>query len=181
MSNALFILLIPLLLMLSSLHSAMAAGRCLSSRLSASAPSTSMPPLPEYHRNYVKMNPRLYDKRHVFHGKQVKNYKPKGFRHSSAPSRYTNYRPSCFKQPLSKPWTSTEEGGLKMLWCLAEWRWEGCLWFPCSWGMRPYWGRARYYKLPPLLEVMWKFIFIHDLNILLFDYILYILLEVSSF
>ncbi|KAM3399177.1 hypothetical protein P3S68_002693 [Capsicum galapagoense] len=42
--------------------------------------------------NYVMMKPqRNHNKGLIFHGKEVRNCLPKGFRHASAPSRYVNY------------------------------------------------------------------------------------------
>ncbi|CAN4119269.1 unnamed protein product [Withania somnifera] len=41
---------------------------------------------------YVLMKPeRNHNKGPIFHGKEVRNCLPKGFRHASAPSRYVNY------------------------------------------------------------------------------------------
>lgn len=41
---------------------------------------------------YVIMKPELisHNKHPVFHGKEIKNCLPKGFRHASGPSRYVN-------------------------------------------------------------------------------------------
>nr|GMD69477.1 hypothetical protein BC332_29198 [Ipomoea batatas]GMD73574.1 hypothetical protein BC332_29198 [Ipomoea batatas]GME01150.1 hypothetical protein BC332_29198 [Ipomoea batatas] len=40
---------------------------------------------------YVTLKPHLRNKGPLFHGKEIKNCLPKGFRHASAPSRYVNY------------------------------------------------------------------------------------------
>lgn len=40
---------------------------------------------------YVTLKPHLRNNRPVFHGKEIKDCLPKGFRHASAPSRYVNY------------------------------------------------------------------------------------------
>lgn len=41
---------------------------------------------------YVMMKPqKSHNKGPIFHGKEVRNCLPKGFRHASAPSRYVNY------------------------------------------------------------------------------------------
>ncbi|KAI4322300.1 hypothetical protein L6164_022008 [Bauhinia variegata] len=73
-----------LLLSLSSLDITM-AGRL----IPPSAPSTITRPLVS---TYVTMKPRLDHNQKVFQGKQVKSCLPKGFRHSSAPSRFVNYK-----------------------------------------------------------------------------------------
>ncbi|OIT07960.1 hypothetical protein A4A49_09674 [Nicotiana attenuata] len=42
---------------------------------------------------YMILKPELigHNKRPFFHGKEIKDCLPKGFRHASAPSRYVNY------------------------------------------------------------------------------------------
>lgn len=147
MSNVVCLLLLPLLLILPSLHPAVAGGRGLFSRLSA--PSTSLPLLTQHHKDFVKMKPRLDRKQHVFHGKQFKNCKPKGFRHSSAPSRFINYR------PLVSPGCSTSTRSLPRPWqCSEESRWDK---FVCDFRVHGGWdqieeGTLVIIKLPILLE-----------------------------
>ncbi|CAA2973365.1 Hypothetical predicted protein [Olea europaea subsp. europaea] len=55
-----------------------------------SAPSTALP-LGSADGDFVTLKPLLSHKQKVFHKKEVKICKPKGPRHSSAPSRYVNY------------------------------------------------------------------------------------------
>ncbi|KAL2507057.1 uncharacterized protein Fot_31149 [Forsythia ovata] len=55
-----------------------------------SAPSTALP-LGSKASDFVTLKPLLSHKQRVFHKKEVKNCKPKGSGHSSAPSRYVNY------------------------------------------------------------------------------------------
>lgn len=74
------------LLLLSSLESYSMAGRIIPS----SVPST-MRPLSE---DYVKMKPIAINKgKAIFHGKDLKDCMPKGYRHASAPSRFVNLYP----------------------------------------------------------------------------------------
>ncbi|KAK8485859.1 hypothetical protein V6N13_144467 [Hibiscus sabdariffa] len=66
----------------------------------SSVPSTMRPASVDY----VKINPQvlLNHKHKVNHDKEVKGCLPKGFRHSSAPSRYVNYQTlgsSCATKP----------------------------------------------------------------------------------
>ncbi|KAI9196346.1 hypothetical protein LWI28_023150 [Acer negundo] len=74
-------MIIYVLLLLSSSHVSM-AGRSIPS----SVPSTMRPSS----GNYVKMKPISSSTNKFFHGKEVDNCLPKGFRHASAPSRYVN-------------------------------------------------------------------------------------------
>ncbi|CAK9171422.1 unnamed protein product [Ilex paraguariensis] len=76
-------LYIYLLLLLSPLDEAM-AGRFLPSSVLVSRTEQSE----SGGRTYVTMKPELNHKRQVFHQREVKTCMPKGFRHSSAPSRY---------------------------------------------------------------------------------------------
>ncbi|KAG2674023.1 hypothetical protein I3843_13G103000 [Carya illinoinensis] len=77
-----------LLLVLSSLHTNMAARQ-----IPSSAPSTIVRPFVSEAHKYVSIKPRFHHKHRVFRGKGLKNCLPKGFRHSSAPSRFVNYHP----------------------------------------------------------------------------------------
>ncbi|PIN12399.1 hypothetical protein CDL12_14991 [Handroanthus impetiginosus] len=54
-----------------------------------SAPSTALP-IDSNAANLVNLKPWMY--RRVFHRSEVKNCMPKGFHHSSAPSRDRNYQ-----------------------------------------------------------------------------------------
>ncbi|KAK7844259.1 hypothetical protein CFP56_011071 [Quercus suber] len=60
-------------------------------KIPSSAPSTIVRPLVSEAQDYVTMKPLFKHKHRVFRGKEVKNCLPKGFRHSSAPSRFVNY------------------------------------------------------------------------------------------
>ncbi|KAJ7981035.1 Maintenance of mitochondrial morphology protein like [Quillaja saponaria] len=81
------ILAICLLLSLSPLGITM-AGRV----VPPSAPSTITRPLvSEEAETYSTMKPQLDHKQGVFRRREVKGCLPKGFRHSSAPSRFVNY------------------------------------------------------------------------------------------
>ncbi|KAK3205931.1 hypothetical protein Dsin_019977 [Dipteronia sinensis] len=86
-------MIIYVVLLLSSLHVSM-AGRSIPS----SVPSTMRPSS----GNYVKMKP-ISSTNKIFHGKEVKNCLPKGFRHASAPSRYVNSQTlgGCYDSPSS--------------------------------------------------------------------------------
>ncbi|KAL5832815.1 hypothetical protein ACOSQ3_016489 [Xanthoceras sorbifolium] len=90
-----YIMIIYVLLLLSSLHNSM-AGRSIPS----SVPSTMRPAS----GNYVKMKPISTNKQRIFHGKEVKNCLPKGFRHASAPSRFVNSQTlgGCSISPRSR-------------------------------------------------------------------------------
>ena len=47
---------------------------------------------PSRGRDFVRVKPLIMDhKRQVFGGREVKGCMPKGFRHSSAPSRFVNF------------------------------------------------------------------------------------------
>ncbi|MCD7460303.1 hypothetical protein HAX54_043247 [Datura stramonium] len=46
---------------------------------------------PSTYNVMMKKPQRSHNKGPVFHGKEVRNCLPKGFRHASAPSRYVNY------------------------------------------------------------------------------------------
>ncbi|KAA0035234.1 hypothetical protein E5676_scaffold173G00130 [Cucumis melo var. makuwa] len=63
-----------------------------------SAPSTIVRPLaatPDNAEDYETVKPQLINrKRLVFGGNEVKSCLPKGFRRSSAPSRFVNYHTS---------------------------------------------------------------------------------------
>ncbi|KAE8037787.1 hypothetical protein FH972_010349 [Carpinus fangiana] len=65
----------------------------------SSAPSTIVRPLISEAPDYATMKPQFHHKHRVFQGREVKGCLPKGYRHSSAPSRYVNYRtlgsPEC--------------------------------------------------------------------------------------
>lgn len=68
-----------------------------------SGPSTETETATDRKGGYVTVKPR-FDLRHeILNGKQLKNCMPKGFRHSSAPSRFVNYHilgsPACSTQP----------------------------------------------------------------------------------
>uniref|UniRef100_A0A2C9V1H5 Uncharacterized protein n=1 Tax=Manihot esculenta TaxID=3983 RepID=A0A2C9V1H5_MANES len=65
-------------------------------RIPSSVPST-MRPLTAQDGEFVKMKPRLNKKQRVFGGREATGCLPKGFRHSSTPSRYVNNEPfvSC--------------------------------------------------------------------------------------
>ncbi|KAB2028604.1 hypothetical protein ERO13_D05G106401v2 [Gossypium hirsutum] len=80
------IVFICLLLMFSSSWDVAMGGRYIPS----SVPSTMRPASVDY----VKMNPQVLPnhKHKVSHEKEVKSCMPKGFRRSSAPSRYVNYQ-----------------------------------------------------------------------------------------
>ncbi|KAJ4829679.1 hypothetical protein Tsubulata_007474 [Turnera subulata] len=54
---------------------------------------------------FVKMKPEMDLRRPVFGSRGVKSCLPKGFRHSSAPSRFVNYQPlgSCSKINVNHP------------------------------------------------------------------------------
>ncbi|KAG6570806.1 hypothetical protein SDJN03_29721, partial [Cucurbita argyrosperma subsp. sororia] len=85
-----FLFYLLFLLLLSSPSPSMAA-RC----VPPSAPSTIVTPLatPEA-EDYETVKPQLNRKRLVFGGNEVKSCLPKGFRRSSAPSRFVNYHTS---------------------------------------------------------------------------------------
>ncbi|CAK7332241.1 unnamed protein product [Dovyalis caffra] len=96
MSTAMFyILFISFLLSSNSLGITM-AGRDIPMRPS-SVPSTMMAPLDSQGEGYVKMKPHLNHKRPFFGARDVRGCLPKGYRHSSAPSRFVNNLPivSC--------------------------------------------------------------------------------------
>ncbi|CAL1404197.1 unnamed protein product [Linum trigynum] len=68
----------------------------------SSVPSTMVNDVPPYHDSSAKEKGYVELKRNhggregqvvVFGGKEVKDCMPKGFRHTSAPSRYVNYLP----------------------------------------------------------------------------------------
>ncbi|GMI92048.1 hypothetical protein HRI_002874100 [Hibiscus trionum] len=64
--------------------------------IASSVPSTMRPAS----LDYVKINPQVLLNHN--HDKEVKGCMPKGFRHSSAPSRYVNYQTlgsSCATKP----------------------------------------------------------------------------------
>ena len=98
-----YTLVLCLLLLLSSIDTNMAARK-----IPSSAPSTIVRPLVSEAQDYVTMKPLFKHKHRVFRGKEVKNCLPKGFRHSSAPSRFVNYHTlggstaGCFSR--KKPW-----------------------------------------------------------------------------
>ncbi|KAG5238046.1 transmembrane [Salix suchowensis] len=74
------------------------AGRDIPTRPS-SVPSSMMPPLDSHGEDYVKMKPLFNHNRPFFVDPVVKGCLPKGYRHSSAPSRFVNNLPllSCSK------------------------------------------------------------------------------------
>ncbi|GLT65807.1 hypothetical protein SLA2020_382160 [Shorea laevis] len=66
----------------------------------SSAPSTIVRPLVSDAKDFATIKPPRFRHKHpVFQGTEVKNCLPKGFRHSSAPSRFVNYHtlgsPEC--------------------------------------------------------------------------------------
>ncbi|KAJ6708353.1 hypothetical protein OIU85_028602 [Salix viminalis] len=68
-----------------------------------SVPSTMMAPLDSSHgEDYVKMKPRSDQNRPFFGGRDVKGCLPKGYRHSSAPSRFVNNLPLLVCSKLYK-------------------------------------------------------------------------------
>ncbi|KAI4334356.1 hypothetical protein L6164_019057 [Bauhinia variegata] len=93
------LLALYLFLSLSCLNITM-AGRL----IPPSAPSTVTRPLVS---TYVTMKPQLDHNQKVFQEKQVNSCLPKGFRHSSAPSRFVNYKTlgssGCSGMRSSKP------------------------------------------------------------------------------
>ncbi|PSR89935.1 Isoleucine--tRNA ligase [Actinidia chinensis var. chinensis] len=63
--------------------------------------------VPSRGRDFVNVKPLIMDhKRQVFGGREVKGYMPKGFLHSSAPSRFVN-----FHTMGSLGWSSRTSGG----------------------------------------------------------------------
>lgn len=105
MSTTFHMLVLCLLLLLSSIDTNMAARN-----IPSSAPSTIVRPLTVSEaQDYVSLKPMFNHKHRVFRGTEVKNCLPKGFRHSSAPSRFVNFHTlgstGCFstKRPR-KPW-----------------------------------------------------------------------------
>ncbi|KAL3597834.1 hypothetical protein D5086_009471 [Populus alba] len=87
-----YILFIYFLLSSNSLGITM-AGRDIP-KLPSSVPSTMVTvPLVSQGEDYVKMKPLLNRKRPFFGGRDVKGCLPKGYRHSSAPSRFVNNLP----------------------------------------------------------------------------------------
>ncbi|CAA0832591.1 Unknown protein [Striga hermonthica] len=57
-----------------------------------SAPSTALPKIgPKTRGSFFTTSPSSNHKRQVFHGREINDCMPKGFPHSSAPSRYVNY------------------------------------------------------------------------------------------
>ncbi|KAE8646888.1 hypothetical protein Csa_020968, partial [Cucumis sativus] len=87
-----FFIYLLFLLLLSSPTQSMCA-RC----VPPSAPSTIVRPLatPDNAEAYETVKPQLINrKRLVFGGNEVKSCLPKGFRRSSAPSRFVNYHTS---------------------------------------------------------------------------------------
>ncbi|KAF9675174.1 hypothetical protein SADUNF_Sadunf09G0004800 [Salix dunnii] len=65
----------------------------------SSVPSSMLPPLDSQGQDYVKMEPLFNHKQPFFGDPGVKGCLPKGYRHSSAPSRFVNNLPliSCSK------------------------------------------------------------------------------------
>lgn len=101
-TSRIFSLMFIFFLVLSSFVSITMGGR----RIPSSVPST-MRPLTAQDGEFVKMKPRLNKKQRVFAGREATGCLPKGFRHSSTPSRYVNNEPfvSCSsKVPAEKPW-----------------------------------------------------------------------------
>ncbi|KAJ6927924.1 hypothetical protein NC651_011821 [Populus alba x Populus x berolinensis] len=87
-----YILFIYFLLSSNSLGITM-AGRDIP-KLPSSVPSTmAAVPLDSHGEDYVRMKPLLNRKRPFFGGRDVKGCLPKGYRHSSAPSRFVNNLP----------------------------------------------------------------------------------------
>lgn len=66
----------------------------------SSVPSTMRPAS----EDYVKMKPVSSNIHGIFHGKEVKDCLPKGFRRASAPSRFVNSQTlgGCSNNPRSK-------------------------------------------------------------------------------
>jgi hypothetical protein len=95
-STTMFYLLFTYFLLSSNSLGITMAGRAIPS----SVPSTMMPPLDSQGEDYVERRP-LSNHRRPFFGTEpdVKGCLPKGYRHSSAPSRYVNNLPliSCSK------------------------------------------------------------------------------------
>ncbi|GKV08353.1 hypothetical protein SLE2022_197780 [Rubroshorea leprosula] len=91
MSASLFPFFLVLLLS-SSLHVSMAIRD-----IPSSVPSTMRPASVDY----VKMNTEVTHRHQVFRDREVEGCLPKGYKHSSAPSRYVNYQPlgSCTSKP----------------------------------------------------------------------------------
>ncbi|KAI4304693.1 hypothetical protein MLD38_040168 [Melastoma candidum] len=102
---------ILLLLLSSSPQRAVLAAR--GGPVSYSVPSTARPPVDLHTHNsspgFVTMDPSADNKRgRSFGGREVKNCLPKGFRHTSAPSRFVNYEPlgssaRCSPEPKDLP------------------------------------------------------------------------------
>ncbi|WCJ40966.1 hypothetical protein M5689_021858 [Euphorbia peplus] len=63
----------------------------------SSVPSTMRPLGSDGEQVFVKLRPNLDHLKPVFGGKEAHGCLPKGFRHSSAPSRFVNHQPlgSC--------------------------------------------------------------------------------------
>ncbi|KAF5751563.1 hypothetical protein HS088_TW02G00578 [Tripterygium wilfordii] len=103
-ATTIYVLLINLLLLLLLLGSSdmTAAAR----NIPSSVPST-MRSLGSETGNYVKMKPHLDHKQPIFQARDAKSCLPKGFRRTSAPSRYVNYEPlgvvACSDKHSKKP------------------------------------------------------------------------------
>ncbi|KAF5744738.1 hypothetical protein HS088_TW07G00317 [Tripterygium wilfordii] len=73
----------------------------------SSVPSTIRTTLGSESGKYVKMKPHLDHRQPVFQARDAKSCLPKGFRRTSAPSRYVNYEPlgvvSCSDMHPKKP------------------------------------------------------------------------------
>ncbi|KAI6669417.1 hypothetical protein NL676_004302 [Syzygium grande] len=88
-----------LLLLASAGFTAMAAR---GGAMLTSVPSTMIPLFPDSQGYKTMKHPFYHKGTRAFGGKQLRNCMPKGFRHSSAPSRYVNYEPLG-----SSKWCST--------------------------------------------------------------------------
>lgn len=107
------------LLLLSCFDVSMAARN-----IPSSAPSTMVRPLvTEGEDRYVSMKPQdLKHKQQVFHGREVKGCKPKGFRHASAPSRFVNSAGCSSDMHTKKPWDDGD-GLFPVAFCIWFWTW----------------------------------------------------------